>query len=160
VTVARTGTRVLDLSTAARPAGWAAYSGLPGTVVPTGAGTIRMVASVTTPGRYRFWLGGLGFRDRLDVVVDAGQVYSGRAGWTWPGVYVPVGEATLTNGPHSIELRYHGPWLSPGSGGTQFSMGPLVLGLDTAPSRSEDVAAADAASLCGRRLDWVEAVGP
>jgi hypothetical protein len=119
-----------------------------------------MVTSVTTPGRYRFWLGGLGFRDRLDVVVDARQIYSGRVGWTWPGVYTPVGAATLTKGVHRIELRYHGPGLRPGSGGNQFPMGPLVLGLDTAPDRTENVATADAASLCSRRLDWVEAVGP
>jgi hypothetical protein len=39
-------------------------------------------------------------------------------------------------------------------------MGPLVLGLDTAPDRTESVAPVDAASLCSRRLDSVEAVGP
>jgi hypothetical protein len=159
VTVGRTPTHVLDLSAAARPAGWAAYPGLSGTVAPSGAGTLRLVVNIPVPGRYGLWLGGA-FRDRLDVVVDDTQVYSGRVGWTNWGVYSPIGEATLGRGPHSIVLGYHGPSLSPGSGGRQFSMGPLVLGLDTAPGSIEKVASADAASLCGRRLDWVEAVEP
>lgn len=159
VTVARRRTLVLDLSTVPRPVGWAAYTSQPGTVAPEGAGTIELHASVPRPGRYGFWLGG-SFRDRLDVIVDGKQIYSGRVGLTWAGVYAPVGQTTLGKGGHRVELRYHGPGLSPGSGGTQFSMGPLVLGRETAPARTESVTPADATSLCGRRLDWVEAVAP
>ena len=117
VTVARTGTLLLDLGSAELPAGWDAYSEPPDTVLPNGAGTITMVANITTPGRYRFFLGGTGFRDRLDIVVDGRHIYSGRVGWTWPGLVTPVGETPLRKGRHRVELRYHSPSLAPGSGG-------------------------------------------
>jgi hypothetical protein len=160
VTVARTPTQVLDLSSAELPTGWDAYTEPPDSVLPNGAGTIRMIANITTPGRYHFFLGGTGFRDRLDITVDGKQIYTGRSGWTWPGLYTPVGTTPLTNGRHHVELHYHGPSLAPGSGGDQFYMGPLVLGLDTTPNRTESLTAANATTLCRRQLDWIEAIRP
>jgi hypothetical protein len=157
VAVARSGTRTFDLSAATRPSGWVTYPGLPGTVTPNGPGRLESVTTVSTPGRYGFWLGG-SFRDRVDVLVDGNRIYSGRARETWPGVYTPVGEATLTKGRHRIEIRYHGQGIRPGSGGQQLSMGPLVFGRDTAESKMMAVPVANALSLCGRRLDWIEAV--
>ena len=157
VTVSRPPTQVLDLSAAPRPAGWVAYSGLPGTVAPDGGGTITLAFDSPAARHYGLWLGG-SFRDRLDVSVDGAQVYSGRVGWAYTGLYHPVGSVALAKGPHTIVLHYHGPGISPGSGGMQFSMGPLVLGAGAAPEKTEQVSRANAASLCGRRLDWVEAV--
>jgi hypothetical protein len=49
--------------------------------------------------------------------------------------------------------------LRPGSGGYPFGLGPVVLATTTAADVPVTfVDAADARSLCGRRLDWVEAV--
>ena len=157
VAVSRPPTQVLDLSAAPRPAGWVAYSGLPGTVAPDGGGTITLAFESPASRHYGLWLGG-SFRDRLDVSVDGAQVYSGRVGWAYTGLYHPVGSVALAKGPHTVVLHYHGPGISPGSGGTQFSMGPLVLGAGAAPEKTEQVSRANAASLCGRRLDWVEAI--
>jgi hypothetical protein len=48
--------------------------------------------------------------------------------------------------------------LSPGSGAPVYPLGPLALGV-VRPSASIDyVQPADAESLCGRRLDWLEIV--
>jgi hypothetical protein len=51
-----------------------------------------------------------------------------------------------------------GGW-RPGSGGDSFSFGPLTLSpLDTRRNEVDSVPPSQAQSLCGRRLDWVEAV--
>ncbi|HLM26417.1 MAG TPA: hypothetical protein VK304_05560, partial [Thermoleophilaceae bacterium] len=57
-----------------------------------------------------------------------------------------------------VVLRYHGADLHPGSAGEAASAGPLVLGRETANRPVSFVPPSRARSLCGQRLDWVEAV--
>ena len=72
-----------------------------------------------------------------------------------------MGEVELTAGSHKVELRYTAANLRPGSGGpVYFPLGPLVLGRDTADLPVTTVQPADARSLCGKSLDWVEAIAP
>ena len=59
---------------------------------------------------------------------------------------------------HRIELRYGGSELRPGSGGEPFAMGPLTLSTTSADLPIRYVDPAQAHSLCGRKLDWIEAV--
>ena len=69
---------------------------------------------------------------------------------------LPAGTTRLT-------LRYDGPDIHPGSagGGTGFGLGPLVVGrADPAGLPVTYVRQAQARTLCGKSLDWVEAVVP
>jgi hypothetical protein len=147
---------VVDLSQGAEPVGWAPSA--PFGVVPAGGGTLDTSVRVSTAGRYGFWLGG-SFRDRLELLVDGRHVATARNHLNYGGQYTPFGAADLVPGDHTITLRYHGPDLEPGSGGQQFAMGPLVLSTATADLPVTRVAPSAARSLCGKNLDWVEALG-
>jgi hypothetical protein len=113
--------------------------------------------SVTVPqsGEYTAWLGGDWFGD-ASISVDGHEVGSRREELNWPGLYTDLGTVQLDAGEHRVKLRYTTGGWRPGSGGTPFSFGPAALSLDDARAPVEGTS--DARSLCGRRLDWVEAV--
>jgi hypothetical protein len=58
---------------------------------------------------------------------------------------------------HRVTLRYGDADLHPGSGDPPFYLGPLVLATDEEPT-VRYLPAAKARSLCGMRLDWIEAL--
>jgi hypothetical protein len=76
------------------------------------------------------------------------------------GQYTPFGSAVLGRGTHHVLLEYQGPDLHPGSGGAQFGFGPLVFSRDDDDAPVAIVRSADATRLCGRNLDWIEALKP
>ncbi len=65
----------------------------------------------------------------------------------------------LRAGRHRLMLRYDGADLHPGSGGTQFGLGPLILSRGPEDVPVVYVPSAEARTLCGRTLDWIEALG-
>jgi hypothetical protein len=151
----RTPAVVVDLSGVPLPAGWVADAG--GHVFPrTGAGSIAKRFDVPRAGRYGVWLGG-SFRGRLRLYVDGRLVADARDRLTGTG-YEPLGSAALRAGPHRLVLRYGGIDLHPGSGGFQFGLGPLVLSRGPEDVPVLYVPSALAETLCGRTLDWVEAL--
>ena len=114
--------------------------------------------SVSVPGTYGFWLGGT-FRAQTDILVDGKRVGGARDQLDWPNTYVQLGSAALTKGTHTLELDYHGPDLRPGSAGSpEFGLGPIAIGIGTAERAVTYVAPAQARSLCGKSLDWIEAL--
>jgi hypothetical protein len=116
-------------------------------------------ANITTPeaGRYTAWLGGDWF-GRSSVTVDGREVGAKRAELNWPGVYTDLGSFELGAGTHTVDLTYETSGWHPGSGGPPFSFGPLMLSREDAREPLQTVAASAARALCGRRLDWIEAV--
>jgi hypothetical protein len=115
---------------------------------------IRLRAS----GGYDVWLGG-SFLSRLTVSVDGRQLAAHRHVLNWPGQFTPFGTANLTGGSHHIVVNYSGPDLHPGSGGNPpFGAGPLVFSRPTADLPLTYVSPRHAGSLCGKSLDWIEAL--
>jgi hypothetical protein len=111
-----------------------------------------------TQGVYDVWAGG-SFLGKLSAAVDGRPVGSARHQLEWNGQYVDLGSARLRSGDHTVTLRLTTGGWRPGSHGVSpFPLGPLVVAPD-APLRLVSVAPAQARSLCGRRLDWIEAVG-
>jgi hypothetical protein len=160
VAVVRPPAVVFPLSQAAHPTSWATYSGSPAVIYPSRSGTLEAKVSVPTAGRYGVWLGG-SFRRHLEVRVDGRLVGQGRHELNHPGVYTPMGEVDFTAGSHDVELRYSPANLSPGSGGAippYAALGPLVLGRYASELPTTTIKPANARSLCGKSLDWVEAV--
>jgi hypothetical protein len=150
---------VLYLSQGAHPAAWNAPGGAPGTLVTNGAGTVSLATGVPTAGRYALWLGG-SFRRTVSAIVDGSDVGSVSDQLNATDQWTPLGAASLNAGSHSIALDYAGSRLAPGTGGFPFGMGPLVLSATTAELPVTYVHPSRARSLCGKRLDWLEAVGP
>jgi hypothetical protein len=145
----------VDLTQAAHPADW---GGGQGTLIPGGPGTVEASVDVPVSGRWGVWLGGA-YRDRLEADVDGKRIAVRRNHLEHVGEYTQLGELVLTPGTHNVTLRYGRPDLRPGSGGPQFEMGPLVLSRTTADLPVTHVRPAQWRTLCGKRLDWVEALG-
>jgi hypothetical protein len=157
--VVRGPATVVELGTAAFPPGWQAAGGNPDVVTPHGPGTLRASLAVPAAGRYGVWLAGT-FRGTVDISIDGRHVGSAQHRLEHLGVDAPFGEISLSRGPHAVELRYGSSDLTPGSGGVPSPIGPLVLSRVTAADVPvTDVRPADARSLCGKSLDWVEALG-
>ena len=121
--------------------------------------TIWATSRVELPsdGVYTTWLGG-DWRGLATIAVDGRKLGSRREELNWPGLFTDLGSARLTAGPHVVTLNYvTGGW-RPGSGANPTSFGPTALTPEDAREPVETVRASQARSLCGRRLDWVEAL--
>ena len=156
--VLRAPATVLPLSQAFVPSGWATDAGSPDVVYPNRPGTLEAAVTLAAAAQYEVWIGG-SFRRRLEVWVDGQRVGQAVHQLTHPGVYTPMGTLRLTSGLHEVVLQYSAADLRPGSGGPALPLGPVVLGRTTAELAVTSVKPADARSLCGKSLDWVEAVG-
>jgi hypothetical protein len=127
-------------------------------LVPHGPGTAQLEVEVPHPGRYGFYVQGSA-RNRLGLVLDGVEIGSVREQLNESRQFLYFGDALLGAGIHEIELVYDGKSLAPGSGGPPEAIGPLVLG----PVANEDPPlirrpSSAAGTLCGKRLDWVEAL--
>jgi hypothetical protein len=117
--------------------------------------------TVPRAGRYDAWLKGSA-RGSIELFVDGEKVGEVRQELNNDGGFIYMGEAELSAGEHRTELRFGGADLHPGSGGfPRPEVGPLLF----VPAATESAAPIltvgvdEAKRLCGKRLDWVEAVG-
>jgi hypothetical protein len=130
----------------------------PSTLLPRSAGSIEARVRVPIGGAYDAWLGGSA-RGAVELLVDGQPVGSSRHRLNNAGQFIELGGIELAPGIHDVTIRYGGPDLHPGSGGQPLPFGPLVLSRSQAAAgRVTYVDPASAASLCGRRWDWVEAL--
>jgi len=151
---------VMRLAALSGPTGRVAAVVRPPTIsaLLAGAGTDRVTVTVPASGRYGVWVGG-SIRDRLETEVDGQSLNAVRNHLDHFGQYTHVGQMALAAGSHTVTLRYSGPDLRSGSGGPQFPIGPLILSTTTADVPVTTVAPANARTLCGKSLDWIEAIG-
>jgi hypothetical protein len=146
----------VPLSTAQYPSAWVADSN--GLLYPRGSGDVLATIDVGRRAEYDLWLGG-SFRDRLRAYVDGQRVADLRHFLNNGSLYTRLGRVALGPGRHTIRLRIDGPDLHPGSGGYPLGLGPLVMSTTTAADTAVTfIDAKNARSLCGKRLDWIEAV--
>jgi hypothetical protein len=138
-------------------------------LIPTTPGTALGHIAVPTSQLYELFLGG-SFGRGFEVRVDGrkvGAVKNQLAGYTH---YVPVTQVYLTRGVHTFEYTYPHADLTPGDAETldvgeyapdvRFtSLSAVALQpLEFPPSELISARPANAKSLCGRPLDWVELV--
>jgi hypothetical protein len=148
---------VVPLAAAAGPTGWTLDAD--GTVVPTSSGTMSVSVQVPAAGTYGVWLGG-SFRDKVSISADATAVGSETGQLSESGQAVPFGSVRLSKGLHIFTISYARDRLRPGGGSYAFGFGPLELGSPAPTAKLVTVSPADAGSLCGKTLDWIEAVAP
>jgi hypothetical protein len=157
IAVVRAPLTVVDLASAVLPRRWQPFYARAGGVYPLGPGTVGTQVTVTAAGAYDFWLDG-SFHPRIAVSVDGQLLGTARDRLNRAGQGTPLGRTELAAGAHTISFEYGGASLRPGSAGVPFGVGPLLLSPVQATPRLTTVAPAQASSLCGRRLDWIEAV--
>jgi hypothetical protein len=124
---------------------------------PPASGSVAVRVIPPRAGTYRVWLEGDWF-GRASVTVDGRKTGSKREELNWPGLYTELGRTRLADRAHVVRLDYETGGPAPGSAGTPYSLGPLVLSADDRREPVETVPSSQARSLCGRRLDWIEAV--
>jgi hypothetical protein len=122
-------------------------------VAPTGPG--RMGVDFNSGGgRYEVWFRG-SFGRGAKVYVDGR--YAGRAlSVQTPQQMARVGGVSLSRGNHRLEIKRDSGGLAPGNG--QDEVYDTVFLAPDAQARLVDFPRAEARSLCGRHLDWVEVV--
>ncbi|HET8815541.1 MAG TPA: hypothetical protein VFM51_11385 [Solirubrobacterales bacterium] len=149
---------VIPMSQLSLPAEWT-LGGDGSYATPTSPGIAEGEIDVSQSGEYGVWLGG-SLRGKVEIAIDGEPVADAETEIDHAAQYREIGAARLAAGRHRIALSYEEPSpLAPGAGGERFAVGPLALSLGTAAdARVEVVGVEEADSLCGRPLDWVEAL--
>jgi hypothetical protein len=145
---------LFNLGSVPQPKGWTTVEGDTEIVVPTDHGAVASFLDVPVGGRYAVWMGGT-FGGAVDVLVDGRTVAGGHNRPDWPGLWAPLGDVQLTPGRHVVIVRYRAGSWTPGTHGGSPLLGPLALERETAQA---PLVYGDAKTLCGERLDWVEAL--
>jgi hypothetical protein len=148
--VARPLNLVWAIGSTALPDGWSPRPG--GAVVPARTGTLVMPIVLQHGGHFRLWVGG-SVRGTLTVKVDGKPAGAESSQLQNDGQWLELGSESLSAGNHVVSLAVTLPQLTPGTGGDDFPLGPLLL----QPQSAETVIApAQPSGLCKRPLDWVE----
>ena len=144
---------VVNASLGSHPARW----GQGALLAMNGSGTARIPVSVPSTGRYGLWLART-IQNPTSLSVDGHTLATVSDEAEESGQFVSFGDATLSAGRHVVTLHHSSNLLAPGSGQTDL-VGPLVLASD-APAGLITVPVSAAASLCGRSVSWIDALGP
>jgi hypothetical protein len=123
-----------------------------------GAGTAQMLVEVTPAGRYEVWLGG-SMSGPVTVAINGVEIGTARYEIQEDGQYVQLGAIGLEAGRYRVSIGYDGGDWRPGSGGAPAVVGPLVLQQERPKPNLVSVPLRASRSLCGRSLDWIEALG-
>jgi hypothetical protein len=128
------------------------------TIYLDGRKTITKRFDVSGGGRVEIGLDG-SVQGTLSASVDGRKAGAVRSELNWPNEFQRIGSITLAPGRHTIVLSYSGSsWLPGTEGVPAFGAGPLIVGSGAPIPPLRTVPAADAQSLCGKSLDWLEAV--
>lgn len=140
------------------PPGWFVDQADAETIVLRGAGEITGTVEVARAGRYDLWVEGSDQRV-WKVLVDGERRLTGLGELNTRGVATRAGTLELPAGTHTITLSRPGGSLSPGSGGHARLLGPVALTpADVGSLPVKELPATRWRRLCGRSLDWAEAL--
>ena len=153
--VAATNPQIVALGEASHPTAWTAQGEH---LTLAGAGAARIEVRVPRAGRYAVWLGG-SISGPVTVAVNGAAVGTARYEIQEDAQYVPFGSIGLEAGRYELSVSYNGGDWRPGSGGPPATIGPLVLAREEPEHPPFTVPLNSARTLCGRTLDWVEALG-
>jgi hypothetical protein len=126
-------------------------------VLPAGPSGAEEAFVVPETGRYALWLAG-SRRASADVSIDGRRVAIAPAHFDHATEYSELALVNLGPGVHTVQVRFEQQWLEPGTGGPEYGFGPLVVAFANQQRNVITVEPQRAASLCGRTLDWVEAL--
>jgi hypothetical protein len=126
----------------------------------TNAYTLKLPFKAPSDAIYRLWVGG-SFSSLLTAKLDGQTIGQQRNQTAWPGNFLYFGKAYLTRGTHLLVIKHSGPDWRPGSAARQpFGLGPFVIARGAGADKLTvtKVKPQAAHSLCGKSLDWVEAL--
>jgi hypothetical protein len=145
-----------SLGESTHPSNWTPTEPGSPDLVPRGEGEAGLLLDVPKSGRYDLYLQG-SVRNRLILHVDGEEVGSVEQQLNAGKQFLYFGRHRLGAGEHEVVLSYGGQTVAPGSGGPPEPIGPLVASsIANQDPPVLTVPAAQARSLCGKHLDWVE----
>ena len=125
-----------------------------------GQGRVQGALYVPADGRYELWIEGSDAR-RYRVAIDGREVADPKMELNSRGVSQPVAALQLSRGRHEITLVRGGGNLLAGNGGVNRLLGPVALSpVDPGGLPVREVPASAWRTLCGRSVDWIDAVQP
>jgi hypothetical protein len=140
------------------PAGWGRVAGDPYSIYPKrGGGGVVGYVNVAQPGRYDVWVQS-SVTQPFQVAVGVDRVGSVSNTLGPDGQFTRVGSVTLAPGRQPVLILRASNDLRPGSAGTGWLLGPLILVPQGPTEKVSEISPQDARSLCGRSLDWLEIV--
>lgn len=113
--------------------------------------------AVPSSGDYAVWLGG-STRVGVSAAVDGRTVGSSPYHLNGNGQYLALGQLALSAGTHELVLSFAARGLRPGSRGTPFPAGPIVIVGTPAPREVDTYAPLAWSAICAAPVDWVEAL--
>jgi hypothetical protein len=138
--------------------GFYGYGQSPNLFTATNAYQVPFTFRVPSTGVYNVWVGG-SFSNTLTAYLDGRKVGSQENQTEWPGNFLDFGSASLRKGTHTLFIKHSGPDLGPGTGAQQpFGAGPFVVSQSVSSNDITYVKPSNAHSLCGKSLDWIEAL--
>ena len=144
--------------TGARKIDYGAYGERTDAIYLDGRRTFEKKINVAGSGPVEIGVDGT-VQGTLVLFVDGRRAGSIRSELNWPSEYQRIAVVTLAPGTHSIMLSYSSSsWIPGTSGPPAFGTGPLIVGSAAGIPPLMTVPVGDARTLCGKSLDWVEAV--
>jgi hypothetical protein len=134
------------------------YGEPPDLVYRTNKYRLNLPFTVRSDGTYGVWVGG-SFSSALTAAIDGHRIGQQRNQTEWPGNFLNFGSRHLAPGHHLLVIKHSGPDWRPGSAAKQpFGLGPFVIAQGTDDRDVTIVQPNNARSLCGKSLDWIEAL--
>ncbi len=112
---------------------------------------------VTNTSEFNLWVAGFA-KGRIAVFIDGQRITTIPLPFSGWSAIVQIGDVKLTSGPHVLRAVMDSPWLTPGSGGISYPLGPFYLSDQTEKNSVTVVQPADLMTLCTKRVDWIELV--
>ena len=148
-------TIVLELPAWRLPSGWDAHERFPGAATASQSGTVEIPFEVPRGGRWQVWVGGA-VLGRLALTIDGRQAATIRHRVNRAGEYEPVARLAMAPGRHRLVFHFDERLLD--GRNDRYLIGPVALTPVESPAKPAFVTARNIESLCGERLDWIEAV--
>jgi len=142
---------------ARHPHNWPPDGTDPTNLRPFGPGVVTGILQIARAARYTVWVQG-SFGRGYRVSIDGHPIGWVRNELNPRGEFDVAGATALSPGSHTIELVRPSGSLYPGDGGRNRLLGPVVLDPATDNRSVHQLPASRWRELCGKRLDWVEAL--
>ena len=148
---------VADLGTFLAPADWF-VAGDPYYLYPSSDGIARGNIATPSGGRHLAWVGGTLY-GTMTLAVDGRIAGDAEYHLNNYAQYIPLGPVDLPAGEHTAAIGYEHNPIAPGGGEGAAAVGPLILARDDIDAPVRYFPAERAEELCGKRWDWIEAIG-
>ena len=112
---------------------------------------------LSNSSQYDLWVEGW-IKGRAKIFIDDKLIKVPSHILNQSGNMAKVVSVQIEAGPHTLKIITDSPWITPGSGGRTYPMGPFYLSDLASEVTVEEVKSEDLKSLCSKSVDWIALV--